>query len=374
MAGLGLSIAITGDTKGLTGALKEADSGISVFGKTVSAKGVAGVAALAGGVGIAVAAIAGMTQAAAADRDETNKLAASIAAATGSTADYTAEVEAAIAAGQERAFTDSETRAALEPLVRSTGDVALATSQLALAQDLARAAGVDLATAAEAVAKANQGQDTALARLLPGLEKGATATETLANAQAAAAGQADAFANSTEGSMAKTADAFGEVQEEIGAAFLPVLDAILPALLPILKAFGELVRALLPLLVPLISALGKALGFVADILVRVVKEIVRFITQIKEAIDKVGDFLKQVPLVGDFLGGAGGQAVGFGTLAAGGAGAGTFAAGTQAAGDSAGTSVGNIIINITGDPLSIEREVVRALRTYGRRNGVAIVP
>jgi hypothetical protein len=78
--------------------------------------------------------------------------------------------------------------------------------------------------------------------------------------------------------------------------------------------------------------------------------------------------------VGDFLGGAGGQAVGFGTLAAGGAGAGTFAAGTQAAGDSAGTSEGNIIINITGDPLSIEREVVRALRTYGRRNGVAIVP
>jgi hypothetical protein len=35
-------------------------------------------------------------------------------------------------------------------------------------------------------------------------------------------------------------------------------------------------------------------------------------------------------------------------------------------------AAGNVIINITGDPASIQREVIHALRTYGRRTGNAI--
>lgn len=378
MAGsLGLLIRIGGDVSGLKSALDEANGGINVFGKQVSGKAVGGALAFAGAAGIAVTAIAGMTAAAAADRDAQAKLNASIVASTGSHADYTEAINAAIAAGQEMAFTDDETRAALEPLVRSTGDVAAATAQLALVQDLARTAGVDLATAADAVAKANEGQDKGLRTLLPGLEVGATATETLANAQKAAAGASAAFAKSTEGQMSKVGDSFSELTETIGEVFLPILDAILPALLPILKAFGQLVQALLPLLIPLIKTLGKVLEIVAGILVAIVKGVVDFIKAIGKAIDQIGEFLKKVPLVGDFIGGSGGKAVGFGSLAGPmPAGPGGFGISSHAIGDtgSQGVGVGNIIINIQGDPLAIEREVVRALRTYGRRNGVVIVP
>jgi hypothetical protein len=360
MASPALVVRINGDTSGLKSALKEADSGLSVFGKSVSVGGVAAMAGLAGAAVVAGKALLDMTMSAAADRDETAKLNATIAAATGSTADYTAAVDAAIVAGQELAFTDSETRAALAPLVTATGDVALATEQLAVAQDIARLAGVDLATAANAVAKADQGQDKALRSLIPGLEVGKTATETLANAQKAAAGQAKLYGNSQAGQSAKMADAFSELGETIGSALLPLLDAILPALLPILRAFGELIKALLPVLVPLIKLLASALGTVLSVLLKVVNALVGFIAKISRAIDLVRDFLGKVPgLSGIKLPGT----------SSAGTQVGTFGAQTRAISGSSGGSAPGVVINITGDPVTIERTVVRALRTYARRNG-----
>ena len=368
---LGLLIRIGGDVAGLKKALGEADQGISVFGKTVSAKGVGQVAALAGAAGIAVTAITAMTMAASADRDEADALAASIARATGSTEDYTAATDAAIAAGQAKAFTDSETRAALDPLVRSTGDMALATEQLAFVQDLARASNVDLATAADAVAKANEGQDTALRKLLPGLQAGTDATETLGNAQKATAGAADVFAKSTKGQMAIAGDSFSELTETIGEVFLPILDAIIPVLIPILKAFGELVKSLLPLLIPLIKVLGSVLGVVAKVLVAVVDAIVSFVKWIAKAINDLGKFLDQLPLIGDVTRAIGG----IGRATGGAVGATASAGGLSAAPRAApGANVpgSGFTIQITGDPLTIEREVVRVLRTYGRRQGRVI--
>ena len=154
MASPALIVRIVGDTKGLSDSLKEADKGLSVFGKSVNVGGVAAMAGLAGAAVVAGKALIDMTMSAAEDRDETAKLALTIAKATGTTTDYTEATDAAIAAGQAKAFSDSETRAALEPLIVSTGDMAKATDQLAIAQDIARFAGVDLATAADAIAKA----------------------------------------------------------------------------------------------------------------------------------------------------------------------------------------------------------------------------
>jgi hypothetical protein len=194
--GPALIISIIGDASKLAGALGKADAKVSAFGKSIDVGGVAKVAAFAGGVGIAAAALTTMAVAAGEDRAEAAKLDQAIRAAGAATGDYTAEVEAAIVAGQNRAFTDTQTREALQSLVTATGSVTDSTALLATAQDVARFAGVDLATAADAIAKAQAGQDTQLARLIPGLEKGATATDTIANASKIAAGQADAFANS----------------------------------------------------------------------------------------------------------------------------------------------------------------------------------
>lgn len=361
MAGPALVVRIVGDTKELSSALKEADSGMQLFGKSVSVGGVAAMAGLAGAAVVAGKALVDMTVSAAEDRDEQAKLALTIAKATGSTADYTAATDAAIAAGQELAFTDSETRAALEPLIVSTGDMGKATEQLAIAQDLARYAGVDLATAADAVAKANQGQDKSLKSLMPGLKLGKTSTESLANAQKLAAGQAKLYGDSTAGASAKMSDSMAELGETIGSALLPLLDALIPALTPIMAAFGKLIKALLPVLTPLIKLLAEALKLVLNVLLKVVDAVVAFIGKIGKAIDKVRELLGKIPGLSSIPG--------IGSLSAGATGYSSSGTSTRAASSSAGGFGAGVVINITGDPLTIERTVVRALRTYSRRNG-----
>ena len=265
MSGLALVVSIVGDARKLQSALGEADGAVQGFGKSMDLVGLAKAGILAGGVATVASALTSMAMAAGSDKRESEALALAIKNATGSTEDYTAATDAAIAAGQEKAFTDSQTRDALATLVTATGDVTAATTLLTTAQDVARFANVDLATAADAVAKAQAGQDTALTRMLPGLEKGATAQDTLANASRLAAGQADLFAKSTDGATARAADAFGELGETVGAALLPILEELVQALIPIIQALGKLVSAILPVLIPLVKLLAGALGLVANV-------------------------------------------------------------------------------------------------------------
>jgi len=364
MPGPALIISIVGDAKKLNDALGDSDKKVQAFGKSVDIGGVAKVAALAGGVAIAANLLLDMGNAAAADRDEQNKLTQAIKGATGSTADYTAQVEAAIKAGQDRAFTDSQTREGLTSLVTATGSVQEATALLTTAQDVARFAGVDLAVAADAVAKAHAGQATSLAKLLPGLDKGASATDTIANAQKLAAGQADLYASSTEGMAARNADALGELGETIGQAVLPILDALLPALIPIIQALGRLVTAVLPVLIPLIKLLAAALTIVANIVAKVANLVADMVEAFLRGIDVVRRFVDSLPdlpsIPGLNLGGVpAGLGVGVGARSAG--------VGTNAA---TGHGGGAVTVNVFGgDPTRVEAAVARALRGYTRRNG-----
>jgi hypothetical protein len=214
-----LAIKIIADAKDATKAFDETGKGLDGLGSTMTSMAVPALAV--------VGAFGAMAVAAAEDEAEQIKLTAAIAAAGAATAESTAQVEAAIAAGQARAFSDSEVRAGLQDLVTATGDVGTATELLAVAQDVARLSGASLEQAAAAVAKAHEGQGTALAKLLPGMDKGANAAETLANATALAAGQADAYAASAPGQMAIVADSFGELGEEVGSSFLPLLKELI---------------------------------------------------------------------------------------------------------------------------------------------------
>jgi len=356
--GVALVVAIVGDTKGLEKSLGSAGGEVKDFGS--SALGTAAKVSVVAGAALAAgAAIYGMAKAAASDRAEQQKLEAAITAAGAATAESTAQVEAAIAAGQEKAFSDSETREGLQSLVTATKDVGVATELLAQAQDLARFAGVDLATASDAVAKAHAGQDGALRKLVPGLEKGATASDTLAAASKMAAGQADLYAKSAEGMEAKAGDAFGELTETIGEVFLPVLDAVLPIVIQMIKLFGQLVKAVLPLLIPILNAVGKALTIVANILSTVVGWLIKFIDWVTKGIAMIGDFLSSVNPLKDVklpfgIGGPSGQSQS------------APSADTRAVG---GSSAGGVQINIYGDPSVIEAKVTKALRDYARRNG-----
>jgi hypothetical protein len=364
---LALVVEIIGDASKLGKELDSAKGSVGGFGDVLGGSGVK-VAALAGVAGIAAVAIADMTSAAAADRDEQVKLETAIKAAGAATGDYNAVVDEAISKGQDRAFSDSETRDALQSLVTATSDVTAATALLGPAQDIARFAGVDLATAADAVAKAQAGQAGPLQKLIPGLEKGASATDTLAAASAAAAGQADAYAKSTAGMSAIAGDSLGELSETIGSVFLPILDAIVPAIIPIIKAFGTLVQSLLPLLIPLVKLLAGALKIAADVLVGLVGWIVKLVKWLTDAIGLVGDFLAKLnPLSGIKL-----PSLPFLSSSSASAGAGV---GRSAGRASSTGSVAPATINVytTGDGIDAEQAVVRALRRVTRLNG-GVVP
>ena len=360
--GVALVVNIVGNTKGLEKSLGSAGGEVSDFGGSVL--GTAGKLTIIGGVAIAAtAAIASMTKAAADDRAEQQKLEAAITAAGAATAQSTAQVEAAIAAGQDRAFTDSETREGLQSLVTATKDVGTATALMAQAQDIARFAGVDLATASDAVAKAYAGQDGKLMKLVPGMEKGATAMDTLGNASKLAAGQADIYAKSADGMNARAGDAFGELSETIGEVFLPVLDAVLPIVIQMIKLFGQLIKAVLPLLVPILKVVGQVLAKMGEMLAVVVGWIIKLVNWLTTAIGKLGDFIGSLnPLNGLSL-----PSLPF--LNSTSAAVGGLSAGTQAV----GSSGGGVTFNIYGDPSVIEAKVTKALRDYKRRNGVGSI-
>lgn len=364
---LGLTVEIRGDTKDLDSALGKSKGGVADIGGGIAGTALKILPFAAAATGAALA-LGAMAKGAAEDAAQQAKLDAAITAATGSQEDHTAAVDAAIAAGQEKAFTDTETRDALQALVTSTGDLGMATDQLALAQDVARFAGVDLATAADAVAKANEGQDGALRKLLPGLEKGATATDTIAAAQKAAAGQADAYASTTEAGFAKAGDAMGELGETVGAALLPALSEIIKALLPVIKQLGLLITAIMPVLTPLIRVLGAVLGIVANALGVVVGWLIKLVTWLQKAIEWVGGLLDKIGPLKTLGGIVGGIVGGLSTA--------TAAAAPLPGGHGAersgggGGSASSVTINITatGDSLATEQAVMRALRRNTRLN------
>ena len=103
MPGVGINVAITGDATGLKGALGEAEAGVGKMGGALNALPMVAVAAGAVAVG---AAIVDMTQAAAEDRAEQEKLNAVYVAAGAATGGYTEAINTAIEAGAAKAFSD----------------------------------------------------------------------------------------------------------------------------------------------------------------------------------------------------------------------------------------------------------------------------
>jgi hypothetical protein len=364
---LGLVVNIKGDTKDLDKSLKSASGGVVGFGGDLGATA-AKILPVAGAVVGVTAAIVGMTKAAEEDRAEQAKLNQVIQAAGLATGDYNAVVDEAIAKGQDRAFSDSETRDALAGLITATGDLDAATANLALAQDVARFANVDLATASDAVAKANAGQAGSLLKLMPGLTKTTSGVQAMAQAAQVASGQADLYANSAEGMATRGADAFGEIGETIGSAFLPVMDEVLPALIPVVQQLGKLVTAILPLIIPLVKVLAAVLGLVARALGVLVGWLVQLVEWLMKGVEWVGKILDKLGPLHDLAGFVGGIVGGLSTGAA--VGGPALRGATRQSSSGGG---GSVVINITatGDSLATEAAVARALRRTTRLNAGA---
>jgi hypothetical protein len=132
------------------------------------------------------------------------------------------------------AVADDELRPALASLVQVTGEMTSAQDGLTLALDIAAATGVDLGTATDAIAKAYGGNTRALGTLLPSvrslIKEGASLDEVFAAVAGTVGGSAAVAANSAEGQMKRLSLTIGETKESIGAAFLPILERLLPVL------------------------------------------------------------------------------------------------------------------------------------------------
>ena len=194
----------------------------------------AAVPAAAALAGLAVA-LGDATKAAMEDAQEQAALALTLQNVTGAGKAQAAQVEKQISAmSRASGVADTEYRKALEALVRGTKDVGIAMKDMNLVMDISTATGMDSASVADALAKAYQGNFKALRSLSPEMstmiKEGASLNEVMDVLGGTFGGATANSAETAAGKMKILKNSIGETKESIGAALLPVLEAVLPVL------------------------------------------------------------------------------------------------------------------------------------------------
>ena len=245
-----LKLSILGDVTNLNKSLKAADNDVSGFAGNLEkfskragqAFAVAGAAALAYAGKLAIDGV----KAAIEDEAAQAKLAKTLENVTGatdgaikSTEDYILQTSLAFG------VTDDELRPSLERLVRATKDVEAAQKLQSLALDVSAGSGKSLESVSNALAKAAEGQTTALGKLGVGIDAADLKTMNLDQITNTLAktfgGQAQARTETYQGKMDKLTVAFNEAKESVGTALLPILtkmaDYISINMVPALNSF-----------------------------------------------------------------------------------------------------------------------------------------
>lgn len=216
----------------------------------------AALGALTAGIGLA-------TKAAMADEAAQVELARQLKATTQAT---DAQVKAAedfiTTLSRQTAMADDQLRPALANLVRATGSLELSQKAMAVTADLATAKNIDMETASVAVAKALAGQTAALVKLDPSLkdliDKSSSADDILKALNNTVGGAAEAFANTAEGGAKNFSIAMGELQESIGAVFLPIMAKLIPVLNDVANYMAENTTVII-VLIGVVGGLASAI-------------------------------------------------------------------------------------------------------------------
>jgi hypothetical protein len=222
-----LNVEILGEFKKLTSATQGANKqlqGLQGTAKKISS-GI-GRAFATIGVGLSFAVITrelkDAAQAAVEDQKSQGLLATALENTTGANNAQIASVEKSIKKMQLQAsVADDEIRPAFAKLARATGDVEKSTGLMSLALDIAAGTGksLDAVTTALARAVGPEGTTGALERLVPAI-KGAK--DPMAELERLFAGSAEKAANLDP--YQRMNIIFGEMQEQVGTALLPVLE------------------------------------------------------------------------------------------------------------------------------------------------------
>jgi len=237
------------DAKGTQRAIKEFQKmeGASAKASFAMKKAALPAAAAIAGIGFA---LVGATKAAMEDEAEQVQLALALQNVTGATDAQVKSTEDMISKmSLASGVADSELRPAFAALVRGTKDITTANQALALAQDISAGTGKDLATVSDALAKAYGGNMKGLAALSPEIKAmikdGASLEDVMNVLGGSFGGASDAAAATAEGGMKRLGIALAETKESIGAALLPIVEAILPVLLKFANYAQENTKTLL---------------------------------------------------------------------------------------------------------------------------------
>lgn len=222
------------DGKGINRAIAEFKQLETTGEKAQYALRKAALPAAAALTGLAAAATMA-TKAAAEDAKAQELLALALRNSTGATDAQIAANEKYIATTERAAaVSDDQLRPALGNLVRATGDVTQSQQLLNLALDISAATGRDLESVSIALAKASQGQATALQRLGVPLDEAMVKTKDFEGIVSVLTdtfgGAAAAAADTFEGRMRRVAIAIDNTKENIGNALIPILERLLPFL------------------------------------------------------------------------------------------------------------------------------------------------
>jgi hypothetical protein len=220
-----LNVEILGEFKKLTAATQGAKGQLEGLNKTTSAISGGMIKALGAiGVGFSLGFIKQQFEEAAKAAIEDVKSMEILSIAMINTGKATkvqvAEAEESIRVMQlQNAVADDLLRPAFQKLFIATGDVTQSSKLLQVALDASVGTGADLDSVTQAMAKSLAGQDTALLKLIPSLRG---AEDPLKQLEETFAGAAEAAADLDP--YQRMNIIFGEMQEQVGMALLPLLN------------------------------------------------------------------------------------------------------------------------------------------------------
>jgi hypothetical protein len=199
----------------------------------------------------------------------------------------TAGAEEYASAQARLGFADDEVRESLGQLVGITHDLTEAQELNTLAQDLARAKGIELSAATDIVTKAHEGNGKALKALGVDIGGAKTAAEMLDAIQKNVTGSAETWAATNSGKVAVSQVKVGEAMEKVGGVVNRFAEILLPALA---DAFVWISDNVLP---PLVDALD----WIADNVIPPLSDVITFLTD--EVIPPLGDAFEGIGKIVD---------------------------------------------------------------------------
>lgn len=238
-----ISVNVIADAAKFKAGLKDAEAAAGSFDNQMKnlAKGVAAAMGTAALIRFGTEAV----KASLADAAAQVELQRQLEASTNASADQVAQVEEFIKTTQNATgVLDDQLRPAFATLTRFTQDATASQRLLNIALDISTATGKPLEAVSLALGKAYGGSTTALQKL--GIQTKDAAGKALSfdqiqqNLIKTFGGATQAAAETTAGKIKIAQASFADMQEEIGAALVPALTAMMDVLTPIINAFNSL--------------------------------------------------------------------------------------------------------------------------------------